>query len=277
MKKMFKFSAMVLIAIMSLSLTSCVTRIGPGYDGLKVNLAGSDKGTTKTESVYGYTMYNPMVTQIVKVYVKNQHYQADPIGVQAKGGTNVEVHPSFNYRVTPGKTDSLYLLWGVTDDQQIQGKLLEASLLTSLRELTNNYSIDSLLNNRAAYDYAIEAEMNRKLAPFATLSQFTSGVKPDASMAQAIADKSASIQKAIAAENKKRETTALADLDIINAKKDSTVAVIRAAGKAEAIKKEQQFLTPEYIDYIKWSNAGKDVPRVPQYIGGGLSMMKTIN
>ena len=277
MKKLFKFSAMVLIAIMSLSLTSCVTRIGPGYDGLKVNLAGSDKGTTKTESVYGYTMYNPMVTQIVKVYVKNQHYQADPIGVQAKGGTNVEVHPSFNYRVTPGKTDSLYLLWGVTDDQQIQGKLLEASLLTSLRELTNNYSIDSLLNNRAAYDYAIEAEMNRKLAPFAILSQFTSGVKPDASMAQAIADKSASIQKAIAAENKKRETTALADLDIINAKKDSTVAVIRAAGKAEAIKKEQQFLTPEYIDYIKWSNAGKDVPRVPQYIGGGLSMMKTIN
>ena len=116
MKKLFKFSAMVLIAIMSLSLTSCVTRIGPGYDGLKVKLAGSDKGTTKTESVYGYTMYNPMVTQIVKVYVKNQHYQADPIGVQAKGGTNVEVHPSFNYRVTPGKTDSLYLLCGVTDD-----------------------------------------------------------------------------------------------------------------------------------------------------------------
>ena len=201
---------------------------------------------------------------------------SEPIVVQAKGGTNVEVHPSFNYRVTPGKTDSLFLLWGVTDDQQIQGRLLEASLLTSLRELTNNYSIDSLLNNRAAYDYAIEAEMNRKLAPFAALSQFTSGVKPDSSMSAAIAEKSASIQKAIAAENKQRETRALAGLDIINAQKDSAVAVIRATGKAEAIRKEQQYLTPVYIDYLKWLNAGKDVPRVPQYVGSGVTTLKGI-
>ncbi len=276
MKKLLRFSAMVLIAIMSLSLTSCITRIGPGFEGLKVALAGSDKGTTRTEPTYGLTVYNPLTTMVVKVYVKNQHFMSEPIVVQAKGGTNVEVHPSFNYRVTPGKTDSLFLLWGVTDDQQIQGRLLEASLLTSLRELTNNYSIDSLLNNRAAYDYAIEAEMNRKLAPFAALSQFTSGVKPDSSMSAAIAEKSASIQKAIAAENKQRETRALAGLDIINAQKDSAVAVIRATGKAEAIRKEQQYLTPVYIDYLKWLNAGKDVPRVPQYVGSGVTTLKGI-
>lgn len=270
MKKMFNWA---LIALMfSLSLTSCTTRIGPGYEGLKVNLAGGDKGTTKTEPVYGYTMYNPLTTQVVKVYVRNQHFTSDPLMVNAKGGTNVEVHPSFNYRVTPGKTDSLYLMWGITDDQQIQGKLLEVTLLTTLRELTNTFSVDSLLNNRSIYDVALEQEMNRKLAPFVTLSQFTSGVKPDNSMAQAIADKSASIQKAIAAENKKREATALADLDLINARKDSAVAVIRASGKAEAIKKEQQFLSAEYIEYIKWSGADKDVPRVPQVVGSAVMM-----
>lgn len=75
------------------------------------------------------------------------------------------------------------------------------------------YSIDSLLNNRQSYDQALEQEMNKKLAPYVTLSQFTSGVKPDSSMAAAIAEKSSSIQKAIAAENKKREANALADLD----------------------------------------------------------------
>ena len=116
--------------------------------------------------------------------------------------------------------------------------------------------------------------MNKKLAPFVTLSQLTSGVKPDKSMADAIAAKSASIQKAIAAENKQRETTALANLEIINARKDSTVAVIQAAGKAEAIKKEQMFLTSQYIEYIKWSNANPDVPRVPQYVGGNGYLFK---
>ena len=273
MKKIFNFSAILIILIMSLSLTSCMTRINPGYEGLKVALAGGDKGSAKTEPCYGWTPYNPLTTMVVKVYVRNQHFTMDnPLTVQAKGGTNVEVHPSFNYRVTPGKTDSLYLLWGVTDDQQIQGKLLEVSLLTTLREMTNNYSIDSLLNNRAIYDGALEQEMNRKLFPFVTLSQFTSGVKPDSSMAQAIADKSASIQRAIAAENKEREKRALANLDIIDAQKDSATMVIRATGKAEAMKKEQQNLTPMYVEYVKWLNAGKDVPRVPQVTGNAVMM-----
>jgi len=254
--------------MMTLSMTSCMTRVGPGYEGLKVSLAGGNKGSAQVEPVFGWTYYFPLTTQVVKVNVRNQHFTTDEITVQAKGGTNVEVHPSFNYRVSPGKIDALYLQWGITDDQQIQGKLLETSLLTTLRELTNTFTIDSLLNNRASYDIALETEMNKKLAPFVTLSQLTSGVKPDKSMADAIAAKSASIQKAIAAENKQRETTALANLEIINARKDSTVAVIQAAGKAEAIKKEQMFLTSQYIEYIKWSNANPDVPRVPQYVGG---------
>lgn len=268
MKKLMKFTTIVLMFLMTLSLTSCISRVGSGYEGLKVALAGGDKGTVSIEPAFGYTVYFPFTTQVVKVYIKNQHFITDEITVQAKGGTNVEVHPSFNYRVNPGQTKDLYLLWGITDDQQIQGKLLETSLLTTLRELTNTFTIDSLLNNRASYDLSLEAEMNKKLSPYITLSQLTSGVRPDKSMAEAIASKSASIQKAIAAENKQRETTALATLDIINARKDSTVRVIEASGKAEAIKKEQMFLTPQYIEYVKWVNANGDVPRVPQYVGG---------
>jgi hypothetical protein len=268
MKKLMQFLSILMIATMTLSLTSCTTRVGPGYEGLKVSLAGGDKGTAKTEPIFGWTTYFPLTTQVVKVNVRNQHFITEEITVQAKGGTNVEVHPSFNYRVTPGKIDSLYLMWGVTDDQQIQGKLLEASLLTTLREQTNTFTIDSLLNNRSSYDFALEAEMNRKLAPYVTLSQFTSGVKPDKQMADAIADKSSSIQRAIAAENKKRETSALAELEVINARKDSSVAVIEASGKAEAIRKEQLYLTPLYVEYTKWNKANPDVPRVPQYVGG---------
>jgi regulator of protease activity HflC (stomatin/prohibitin superfamily) len=267
MKKIMKFLAVIMITLSTFLITGC-TRVGPGYEGLKVALAGGDKGTAKIEPTYGWTPYFPGTTQVVKVYVRNQHFITDEITVQAKGGTNVEVHPSFNYRVTPGKVDSLYLMWGITDDQQIQGKLLETSLLTTLRELTNSYTIDSLLNNRASYDVALEMEMNKKLTPYVTISQLTSGVKPDKAMADAIAEKSTSIQKAIAAENKKRETNALNDLDLMNARKDSAVAVIAASGKAEAIRKEQLFLTPLYVEYTKWIKADPNVARVPQYVGG---------
>lgn len=241
-------------ALVLASLNSC-TRINAGNEAVKVSLAGGDRGTAKVEPAYGYVAYLPWATQIVEVSVRNQHFaQEEPIMVQAKGGTNVIVHPSFNYRILPGQVANLYLNWGVTDDQQIQGKLLEASLLTNMREVTNGWTIDSLLNYRGLYDQILEHAMNAKLSPYAQLFQFTSGVQPDKSMAAAIADKSASIQRAQAAENKRREIQALADLDIINAKKDSTVKVVTAAGDAEAINRVQRQLSPQYIDYIRASN-----------------------
>lgn len=177
--------------------------------------------------------------------MRNQHYiTPEPINVNAKGGTTVIVHPSFNYKIAEGKVDSLYMAWGVTSDQQIQGKLLEATLLTSMREITNSWTIDSLLNNRSGYDAALESAMDNKLNPYVHLFQFTSGVQPDPAMAAAISDKAGSIQRALAAENKKRETQALADLKVIAAKGDASALVATAQGEAEANRLRQQSLTP---------------------------------
>jgi len=47
---------------------------------------------------------------------------------------------------------------------------------------------------------------------------------------------------------------------IARAKGDSAQAVIAAAGRAEAVKKEQQFLTPMYIEYIKVQKWKGEVP-----------------
>ncbi len=270
----------LLFLSLALLLTASCTRIGPGYVGLEVNLAGGDRGSSKVQPVYGWEAYFPPTTTIVKINTRNQHFEIDqPMVVQAKGGTNVIVHPSFNYRIDGAHVDSLYLVWGITDDQQIQGKLLDASLLTNMREVTNGWSIDSLLNYRSAYDHALEIAMNAKLHPYAVLFQFTSGVTPDESMAKAIAEKAGSIQKAITAENQRRETQALADLQIINARRDSSLQVIAASAEAKStlitmtaeaagIKLKQQEITPTYVDYIKWSNAGENVPRVPGVITG---------
>lgn len=257
---------LLLIGLIATVLFTSCTKINPGHEGLKVNLSGGERGSSKIEPCYGWVGYMPGLTTIIEIDVRNQHYISEqPMTVQAKGGTNVIVHPSFNYRITSGKIDSLYIAWGVTDDQQIQGKLLEATLLTSMREVTNGWTIDSLLNYRGNYDLALQQAMDIKLRPYVSLFQFTSGVTPDPSMAAAIADKAGSIQRAQAAENKKRETQALADLEIIKARKDSSVAVINASGQAKAIEVLQHQLTPTYVDYIK-ANAWDG--KLPTYMMG---------
>lgn len=281
---MKKIKNLLLMCLLALSISSC-TRIGPGYVGLKVNLAGGDRGNSQIEPIYGWVGYFPPTTSIVEINTRNQHYITnEPIEVQAKGGTNVIVHPSFNYHVNGSKVDSLYVTWGVTDDQQVEGKLLDATLLTTVREITNGWTIDSLLNYRGNYDLALLQAMDKKLYPYISLFQFTSGVKPDASMAAAIADKAGSIQRAQAAEFKRREISALADLKIIEAIKDSTILVINANAEAEAtlvtmkaeaegIRAKKQEITPVYVEYVRWINAGVDVPRVPATVLGNSSNM----
>lgn len=261
---------MSMLAIISLVLTSCV-RIHPGEAGIKVNLTGGDKGKSSVDNVYGYVSYMPGLSDIIILDVRTQHFIMPPLTVQAKGGTNFVVHPSFNYRISANHLDSLYLIWGVKDSSIIRSKMLETSLLTSLREVSNTFTIDSLLNNRTIYDQALTKTLDEKLSPFITIFQFTSGLQPDNTMAAAIADKSASIQRAQAAENKKRETQALADLEIIDARKDSSVKVINAQGEARAIREKQQVINQEYIDYIKASNWDGKLPTT--MLGGGSSTL----
>lgn len=73
-----------------------------------------------------------------------------------------------------------------------------------------------------------------------------------------------SIKKIIAKQNAEtskqqlEQSVAEANKKIAAARGDSAEAVIRAAGQAEAIKKLQQQLTPEYIEYTKvtrWNGA----------------------
>ncbi|HRD58170.1 MAG TPA: hypothetical protein PK504_08980 [Ferruginibacter sp.] len=70
------------------------------------------------------------------------------------------------------------------------------------------------------------------------------------------------------AENRRQVAVAEAERKIAEARGDSAQAVIQAAGRAEAIKKEQMSLTPLYIDYIKvqkWSG------QVPTTVAGNSS------
>ena len=68
------------------------------------------------------------------------------------------------------------------------------------------------------------------------------------------------MQEAQAAIQQKIVAEAQAQTQIAKAKGDSAQAVIAAAGRAEAVKKEQQFLTPLYIDYLKVQKWKGDVP-----------------
>lgn len=50
MKKIFNL--FMLLAIVA-TMNSCITRVNPGYVGLKVNLSGDEKGHSSIKPAYG--------------------------------------------------------------------------------------------------------------------------------------------------------------------------------------------------------------------------------
>ena len=255
------------ILILLFSFVGC-ERIDAGHVGLKVNMAGGDRGISKTKYVTGWVWFIKTATRVYEFPTFQQHKEYDPFTVPAKGGTIFTVHPSFNYNLNASNVDSMFATYRVPL-KQLEDGYLKNALLVSLREATNTFTVDSMLNNMATYDAEILTRLNHKLAPFFMVSQFTSGLEPtDEAIKKSINAKALAIQEALTIENQQMKIIKQAENDVISAKRDSTVTVVKAQAEAKSVQLMQEQLqkSPQYIELIKaqkWNGV------LPVYMLGG--------
>ena len=59
---------------------NCVTRIGPGYVGIKVSMAGSNRGVEDIPATTGWVFYNPLITKVYSypTFVQTAKWTKDP-------------------------------------------------------------------------------------------------------------------------------------------------------------------------------------------------------
>lgn len=242
------------IALLGILAFKGCSRIDAGNVGLKVHMVGGDRGVSKTEYVTGWVFYSRFTEKVFEFPVFQQHKEYEPFTVPSKGGTMFTVHPSFNYSIEAGHVADMFTTYRVGLEQLEDGYLKNAVTI-AIREVTNNFTVDSMLNNLSIYDGAVLKKLNEKLEPFFLVSQFTTKLEPDEALKDIISKKAKTLQEAIQLENEQRKIKVQAENDIIGVKRDSAVAVIRAKGEAAAIHERQLALTPEYIEYqrvLKW-------------------------
>lgn len=260
---------LVIFGLLIIGLFSFIgcERIDAGHVGIKVGNAGGERGVSKTEYVTGWVFYNRFNVKVYEFPTFQQHKEYEPFTVPSKGGTMFTVHPSFNYNLNAGEVGNMFQTYRLPLVQLEDGYLKNAVYVTT-REITNTFTVDSILNNLSLYDAAIVTGLNKKLAPFFNVSTFTSGLTPPEKLANIITEKAASLQEALKLENDQKAIRIQAENDIIKAKRDSTVTVIDAMSVAEAMRVKKSELTAIYVEYIKWVDVDKNVPRVPQVVTG---------
>jgi regulator of protease activity HflC (stomatin/prohibitin superfamily) len=246
-----------------------VQRIDAGHVGIKVSNVGDDRGVGKTEYVTGWVFYNSWISRLYEFPVHQQHIEYEENDIVTKGGFRATIKPSFNYSINAGNVANMFQNLRVGVKEMEQGWLKNA-IIGSVNDVANRYTVDSIFNHREEFESSIVKECNKRVSQWFNVSQLRTNIVPPKEISESIVAKTRAIQEVQVAENRRQVAVAEAERKIAEAKGDSAQAVIQAAGRAEAIKKEQLSLTPLYIDYIKiqkWSG------QVPTTVAGNSGFM----
>lgn len=257
------FIALVIVVINPVD----IERIDAGHVGIKVSNVGDNRGVGKTEYVTGWVLYNSWISRIYEFPIHQQHIDYEAADIVTRGGFRATIKPSFNYSINAGNVADMFQNLRVGVKEMEQGWLKNA-IVGSVNDVANRYTVDSIFNHREEFESDIVKECNKRVSKWFNVSQLRTNIIPPTEISESIVAKTRAIQEVQVAENRRQVAIADAERKIAEARGDSAQAVIQAAGRAEAIRKEQTFLTPLYIDYIKvqkWSG------QVPTTVAGGNS------
>lgn len=248
-----------------------IERIDAGHVGIKVSNVGDDRGVGKTEYVTGWVLYNSWISRIFEFPIHQQHIDYEANDIVTKGGFRATIKPSFNYSINAGNVADMFTNLRVGVNELEQGWLKNA-IVGSVNDVANRYTVDSIFNHREEFESDIVKECNKRVSKWFNVSQLRTNIVPPQEISESIIAKTRAIQEVQVAENRRQVAVAEAERKIAEARGDSAQAVIQAAGRAEAIKKEQMSLTPLYIDYIKVQKWSGQVPTTVAGSGSGFML-----
>lgn len=266
-------STLFIAIVVSLVNPVTVERIDTGYVGIKVDNIGDSKGNSRIEYTRGWVFYNSWLSRIYEFPVHQQHIDYEENTVITKGGFQATIKPSFNYAINPGNVDNMFQNLRVGVKEMEQGWLKNA-IISSVNDVANLFTVDSIFNHRAEFEAAIIAECNKRVSKWFTVSQLRTNITPPPAITKSIEEKTKAVQDAQAAYQRKLVAEAEAQEKMAIARGDSAQAVITAAGQARSNQLLQQSLTAELVQKMwieKWKGD------VPSTILGGTTSSYMLN
>lgn len=269
--KVLKAAVVLVLAVVLAAFNPYeVERVDSGKVAILVDNIGDNRGMAKVEYKRGWVLYNSFSQRYYEFPVFQQHIDYEENTVITKGGFQATIKPSFNYALNPTTVDQMFQNLRL-DIKQVEQGWLKNAIVSSVNDVANLFTVDSIFNHRAEFESAIITECNKRVGKWFTVSQLRTNIAPPPAITKAIEEKTKAVQEAQAALQRKIVAEAEAQEKIARAKGDSAQAVIIASGQARSNQLMQQSLTGELIQKMwieKWDGA------LPTYqLGSGSGVM----
>ena len=211
----------LLLVIATLAMVSCCcscNRIDAGYEGIKVNLYGSNKGVDDVALVTGMVWYNPFTTSVYEYPTFVQTVDYPPFSINAKDGSSFTVDPTISLKIIDGRAADVFVKYRKDDIEDVINTTLYNYVKNAFRIELNRYTTDELVSKREEFERAIEERLTKELEQENFhLEQMTSGLQYPNTLVAAIDAKNEAVQEALKIENEVKAVEANAKKAIAEA------------------------------------------------------------
>jgi regulator of protease activity HflC (stomatin/prohibitin superfamily) len=232
----------IIFLILSIAFLSSCNPVQPNYEGVLMQNYGRNGKADFTAVTGSQGMLGPG-TELYQVPMFEQKADPSEVLVTAKDAGVFTVDPTYTYQAVRGKGVDIIFNFkhvGVSDRDgmmdNIEGSILNSIVVNAYREEARNYKTDSLMTNLNAFENAVELRLKKEFElKFFSITQLTSGLKPPASMAQAIERRNNAIQQA---EQVKNELE-VSRMQLEKAKIEAEANRVKAGGLEPRVLQEQ--------------------------------------
>jgi regulator of protease activity HflC (stomatin/prohibitin superfamily) len=268
----FRYLGLLLLAVIAIIIFLSVirvTRIGAGYEGIEINLAGSQRGASEIPIRTGWVFYSPLRTQIIEypTFVQTVKWTADtseghPVNEElvfnSKEGQEVRADVSLSYAIDAVKIPDFYVKYRSDDLERFTHGILKDIVRNSLNEVASTYTLEDIYGeNKAKFLVQTRNRVQEQIAPVGVqIQQFGFIGKPrfTAAIEQAITQKTQAITDAERARNQLAVTQAEVAKTVAEAEGDARSAIERARGEAESNRLRQASITPQLLEWKRLEN-----------------------
>lgn len=232
MKKFFYY------AMMFIAFTSCCSscnRIDAGYEGIKVNLYGTEKGVDDVALVTGMVWYNPFTTSVYEYPTFVQTVDYEPFEFNSKDGSVFGFDPTVMIYLKPNSANDVFKRYR-KDMDDILNETLVPIIQDAFKEEINIRTDNELISDQTAFQNAIEERLRDELAKENFIvTKVSTGIKYPDALIQAINAKNVAIQKKAEVENQVAVAEAAAKKKIIEAQAEREANALRTVALTPAV------------------------------------------
>lgn len=268
------------LILLILLLTVGITKIPPGYGGIKVNNWGNQKGPEDFPLRTGAIVYNRVTTDVYEYPTFTQQVvwtrsvtegdaTDESITFNSKEGTIINADVGFNFAIQLEKIPHIFVDYRTPIEGLTHG-FLRNQVRDALNAEASKMGIAEIFGEgKQRLLDAARKDLVERLGPkgfVIELLTFTGALRIPGNVQEAINEAIAATQRAIAAENKVKEKEAEAKQKVAEAQGDADAQLTRARAQAEANELLQKAITPLILEKMRverWNG------ELPQFVGSG--------